>query len=135
VSLPYSVAVALIEGGALPPQNQDEKLGDPQIRRLSGLVKVTPDESLPRGVSCHMTLETEGGARYNAQVDYPRGSIQNPMTSIEMDQKVHMLGDEVLGAEAVTRLLDLVARVETLATIDDLMALAGGAAAEPAKAA
>jgi len=46
VSLPYSVAIALIEGGALPPQYENEKLGNSEIRRLSSLVKVTPDENL-----------------------------------------------------------------------------------------
>jgi 2-methylcitrate dehydratase PrpD len=133
VSLPYSVAIALIEGGALPPQYQDEKLGDPEIRRLSSLVKVMPDENLPRGVSCHMTLETDDGASYAAQVDYPKGSIQNPMTPAEMDQKVHMLGDNVLGAEAVARLLDLISRLESLASLDDLMTVAGGGAGQPAR--
>ena len=58
VSLPYSVAVALIEGAALLPQYQNDKLSDPEILRLSRLVEVIPDETLPRGVSCLMTLET-----------------------------------------------------------------------------
>ena len=58
VSLPYSVAVALIEGAALLPQYQNDKLSDPEILRLSRLVRVVPDETLPRGVSCLMTLET-----------------------------------------------------------------------------
>src|SRR5690606_17936427 len=34
VSLPYSVAIALIEGAAMFPQYQNDKLGDPEIRRL-----------------------------------------------------------------------------------------------------
>jgi 2-methylcitrate dehydratase PrpD len=60
VSLPYSVAVALIEGAALLPQYQNDKLSDPEILRLSRLLEVKPDETLPRGVSCLMTLETGG---------------------------------------------------------------------------
>jgi 2-methylcitrate dehydratase PrpD len=121
VSLPYAVAVSLIEGDALPPQFQDEKLRDPEILRLAGMVKDVADESLPRGVSCLMILETEGGAELRSQVDHPRGSIVNPMTPEEMDRKAHMLGDPVVGAEGVARMLGLVARIETVGEIGEVM--------------
>ncbi len=121
VSLPYAVAVSLIEGDALPPQFQDAKLHDPQILRLAQMVQVVPDDTLPRGVSCLMILETEGGAELRSQVDHPRGSIVNPMTPEEMDRKAHMLGDPVLGAEGVARMLVLVGRIETVGEIGELM--------------
>jgi 2-methylcitrate dehydratase PrpD len=125
VSLPYSVAIALIEGGALPPQYQNSKLGDPEIRRLSAIVEVTPDASLPRGVSCHLTVETTGGAIYTSQVDYPRGSVQNPMSRADMDKKSHMLGDGVIGADGVSRMLELVAKAEGLPNLAPLMETVG----------
>ena len=34
VSLPFSVAIALLEGGALPPQYQNDKLKVPEVLRL-----------------------------------------------------------------------------------------------------
>ena len=123
VSLPYSVAVALIEGAALPAQYQDEKLHDPEIVRLCGLLAIATDAGLPRGVSCHLTVETAGGARLQAQVDHPRGAIANPMTDEEMDNKVHMLADPVLGAPAVSRLIDGTKRLEQLAAVDELTRL------------
>ena len=42
VSLPYSVAVALIDGAALLQQYRDERLSDPEVLRLSKLVAVVP---------------------------------------------------------------------------------------------
>lgn len=129
VSLPYSVAVALIEGAALFPQYQNEKLKDPEILRLSDMVKIIPDDTLPRGVSCLMILETSGGAVLKSQVDHPRGSIENPMTGEEMNRKAHMLGDPVVGAEGVDALMDRVSRVESLPNIGELMR-----ASAPAKA-
>jgi 2-methylcitrate dehydratase PrpD len=121
VSLPYSVAIALLEGAALPPQYQNSKLADPDIRRLSDLVTVTPDASLPRGVSCHMTLETSSGATYTSQIDYPRGSVQNPMTRSDMDQKSHMLGDDVIGEQGVAQMLERVSGMDGLPQISGLM--------------
>lgn len=111
VSLPYSTAVALIEGNALLPQYRDDKLGDPETLRLSALIEVIPDATLPRGVSCRMTLTTAGGAELTAQVDHPRGSIANPMSPDDMAAKVHMLADGVIGADRVAELID---RVDTI---------------------
>ena len=48
VSLPYSVAVALIEGAALLPQYQDDKLADPALLRLSRMIKILPDDAAAR---------------------------------------------------------------------------------------
>ena len=123
VSLPYSVAVALIEGAALLPQYQDEKLKDPEILRLSNMLKIETDASLPRGVSCFLSVETQGGAKLTSQVDHPRGSIANPMTPDEMDFKVHLLADPVLGEAGVTRMIEATREVETLTSIDQLTSL------------
>ncbi len=123
VSLPYSVAVALIEGAALLPQYQDEKLHEPEIVRLSDLLQVEPDPGLPRGVSCHLTVTTQGGATLSAQVDHPRGSIANPMTPDEMAAKVHLLADPVLGAQRVEHVIDATDRIERLDSIDALTSL------------
>lgn len=127
VSLNYSVAVALREGAALLPQYTEEKLRDPAILRLSGMLTVVPDDTLPRGVSCHMTVEAADGALFTAQVDHPKGSIANPMTPAEAAAKAHLLGDPVIGAEGVDRLLAQIRTVETAPRAAVLMALAQGA--------
>jgi 2-methylcitrate dehydratase PrpD len=129
VSLPYSVAVALIEGAALLPQYRNDKLSDPDILRLSRLVTVVPDEGLPRGVSCRMTLETNTGVVYRSQVDHPRGSIANPMTPEEMNGKAHLLADGVIGRAAVDALGEAVRHVTELPGIDELARLFGGTTA------
>lgn len=124
VSLPYSVAVALVDGAALLPQYRDERLADPVIRRLAEMLEVTADPSLPRGVSCHLAVETEDGKTYTAQVDHPRGSIVNPMTLEEMRSKVHLLGDEVLGRATIERLIETVTQIAAAPRIDDMVRLA-----------
>ena len=123
VSLPYSIAVALVDGAALLPQYRDDRLSDPRILRLSRLVTVVPDDTLPRGVSCLMILETESGAIYQSQVDHPRGSIANPMTPDEMRNKVHMLTDDLIGSAAAGDLIDTVTDIAALPRIDVLTRL------------
>jgi 2-methylcitrate dehydratase PrpD len=123
VSLPYSVAVALTDGTALLPQYRNDKLSDPNILRLASLITVVPDSTLPRGVSCLMTLETESGAIHRSQVDHPRGSITNPMTADDMHNKVHMLADGVIGRAGATALIDVVSHVTMLPRIEQLTRL------------
>jgi 2-methylcitrate dehydratase PrpD len=120
MSLPYSVAVALKEGAALLPQYTDEKLADPEIGRLAQLVRIVPDASLPRGVSCRISVETVDGRSLTAQVDHPKGSIANPMTGDEMNAKVHRLADDVLGAVQVARLVETVGRLEEVKDLHEL---------------
>lgn len=124
VSLPYSTAVALIEGNALLAQYRDDKLGDPEIVRLSEMIEVIADDTLARGVSCLMTLKTAGGAELTARVDHPRGSIRNPMSPKDMRNKAHMLGDDVIGRDRVAALMDGVAAVEQLSGVGELIKLA-----------
>ena len=123
VSLPYSVAVALIEGAAMFPQYQNDKLAEPEILRLMDLLTVVPDESLPRGVSCHLVAETAGGATLESQVDHPKGSIANPMSEEEMRRKVHILADPVVGEGQVDALIETVGAVESLDSVGPIMAL------------
>ena len=121
VSLPYSVAVALKEGAALLPQYTGEKLADRAIGRLAELVRIVPDPSLPRGVSCRMSVEMIDGRVLTAQVDHPKGSIENPMTSDEMRGKVHQLADSVIGAPQVARLIETAGRIEDVKDIGELV--------------
>lgn len=123
VSLPYSVAVALIEGAALFPQYQNEKLGDAEIRRLSDILEIVHDDTLPRGVSCHLTATTAGGASLVSQVDHPKGSIANPMSEAEMQAKVRLLAAPVLGEAKVAQLIEALSDLSKLKTVGELMKL------------
>jgi 2-methylcitrate dehydratase PrpD len=123
VSLPFSTAVALVEGAALLPQYQDDRLADPEIVRLASLVHVVPDDTLPRGVSCLMVAETDDGQVARAQVDHPRGSIVNPMTGDEMRAKVRMLAEPVIGTAATSAMIEAVAHISDLGNIGELTAL------------
>lgn len=123
VSLPYSVAVALKEGQALLKQYTDRKLKDPVLRKISNIVDISVDESLPRGVSCKMTMTMNDGSEFVSQVDYPKGSIQNSMSDDELRTKFNTLAIPVIGDSHAAQLADLVADVELVTDIGKLMRL------------
>lgn len=127
VSLPYSVAVALVEGAALPPQYTAAKLADPELQRLSALVKVIPDSRLNRGVSCRVVV-TAGDRTFESLVDHPLGSIERPMSPEERAAKVRMLAEPVIGAGRVAQLIKLLGGLELAPSVAPMTFLVGSPA-------
>ena len=123
VSLPFSVAVALLEGKALLKQYSDRNIKNAQVKRLSDIVTIEEDASLPRGVSCRMTATLRGGRKLTSQVDYPKGSIQNPMNDEEMRAKFDSLAVPVIGAKRASALADQVSELEKVKSVAELMKL------------
>lgn len=123
VSVPYSVAVALMDGQALFAQYNNQRLGDPQLLRLSEMLRFTADASLPRGVSCRLTMVMDDGSRHVAQVDYPKGSIQNAMSDEELRAKFDSLVLPVLGAGRAAEIAAMVQSIEDCCDVGQLMQL------------
>ena len=123
VSLPYAVAVAFKEGKALLAQFTDRKLKDPALVRLMKLTEIETNPSLPRGVSCKMTVTMSDGRKLESQVDYPKGSIENPMSDDEIRGKFDSLATPVIGAARTAQIADLVGRIEKCPDVGQLMRL------------
>ena len=122
VSLPYSVAVALEEGAALFAQYRDDKLKQPGLLHAMDVIEIVANDTLPRGVSCSMTMEMNDGSSYVAQVDDPKGSIGNPMNNDELRIKFDSLATPVIGVDGARRLADAVAGIES-SDVASLMAM------------
>jgi len=123
VSLPYAVAVSFVDGRAFLQQYSDEKLKDPLIQRLSEMVEVQTIDGLPRDVSCRMEISLKDGSTYESQVDYPKGSIQNPMTPEEKREKFKSLSSGILDQMKRKRVEETVSRIEKMKDVSKLMAL------------
>lgn len=124
VSLPYSVAIALLEGHALLAQYTDRKLGNKTVRRLMDRTRIETDAKLPRGVSCHTTITLASGKKFVSQVDYPKGSIQNPMSDAELRAKFDALAVPVVGAARAAKIAGLAMSIERCKNVGELLRLA-----------
>lgn len=123
VSLPYSVAVAFTDGQALFPQYNNARLKEPMLLKLSKMLKITLDDTLPRGVSCRLTIEMDDGAKYVSQVDYPKGSVQNSMSDAELRAKFDSLTIPVIGATRSAEAAEMILGIEQCEDISSLMRL------------
>lgn len=133
VSLPYSTAIAMIEGGALPPQYADARLKRPDVVELISKITIETDGSLPRGVSCRLELTRTDGTKAVEQVDYAKGSLGNPMTDDDLKEKFTRLASAVLPSEQVAQIAAAVSTIEAASDVSELIALT--VAQEPAHAA
>jgi 2-methylcitrate dehydratase PrpD len=123
VSLPYAVAVTFTHGAALPPQFARENLERADIQDLSSRIRIETDDSLRRGVSCDMTVTFRDGTTARSVVDYPKGSLQNPMSPAELETKFRSLTAGLLADDGITGVFAIVAGLENAAGIDELMSL------------
>jgi len=123
MSLPFSVAVALVTGKAFLDQYSDENLKNPLIKGLAKMTQIEDDPSLPRGVSCRMIMEMKDGTKMEAQVDYPKGSIQNPMNEAERVAKFEGLSHKVLAKTQRDKIIQKIAELEKAKSIKEFTSL------------
>lgn len=123
VSLPFSVAVAMIEGKALLKQYSDRNIRNAQVKRLMDMTSIVEDDTLPRGVSCRMHVTLSDGRTFEAQVDYPKGSVQNPMSEDEMNAKFQSLAAPVIGRKRAESLAEQVLDLEKVSDVSALLKL------------
>jgi len=121
VSLPYSVAVSFAEGKAFLQEYSDEMLHDPLVQKLSEMVEIQTMNGLPREVSCRIQIELEDGSKYGTQVDYPKGSIQNPMTLAERREKFRNLSSDILNEAERKKVEETVFEIEKMTDVSGLV--------------
>ena len=126
VSLPFSMAVAMLEGKALLDQFSDRNIKHPEVQRLAQMAAFETVEGMPRGVSVRITAKQEDGKTFTSQIDYPKGSIQNPMSDDELQTKFMSLAGPVLGEGRAAELAEMAMNVEQIGNVADLMKLTAG---------
>lgn len=126
-SLPYCVAVALIDGKLTRASFADERLRDPAVAELMRKVKVSEDPALsaqyPDGAPGRVTLRMESGERHAVEIRYPRGHEKSPMGDAEIESKFRDLCGGVLGAAGCDRALDALWRLENIGGANAVTAL------------
>ena len=97
-SLPYSLAVGLVDGMVTPLQFKQERIDDVSLHSVMDKVKVLPNdefESLfPEFQPSRVTITLKDGSDYQERVDVPKGDPRDPMTEQEIAVKFNALGSE-----------------------------------------
>jgi len=126
-SLPYCLAVGLVDGMVTPLQFKQQRIEDPALIPVMDRVKVVPNEEFealfPRIQPIRVTLTLKDGKRFAARVDVPKGDPRDPMTPEEINVKLTALGRDVVGEDRCKRIGEHIMAIDGQPTVDEMMGL------------
>jgi 2-methylcitrate dehydratase PrpD len=125
-SLPHAAAALILRGTAGYHAFTDEAVRDPAIAAFRRKVTVREDPALntsvPRLKPARVTVTFTDGRRATRLRESARGDFQDPYREDEVRGKFRELGRVALSAGAVTRVEELIDRLDELEHISDLVA-------------
>jgi 2-methylcitrate dehydratase len=126
-SLPYCMAVGLVDGMVTPLQFKEERVMDKSLIPVMDKVKVvanTEFEALfPKFQPSRVTITTTSGKSHAVRVDVPKGDPRDPMSEQEISVKFHALGDEVIGRGQCDKLAKVIMAMDGLRDVKELVGL------------
>ncbi|MFC2005727.1 MmgE/PrpD family protein [Chloroflexota bacterium] len=124
-SMQYCMATALIDGEVRLKQFADEKVLNPEVKKLIEKVEyVHPDDGTKlQGET--VTVRLRDGREYSHQVLIAKGRPGNPLTREELVAKYRDCAGFALSREDTEQSLELVLKLEDLDDITELMNLVG----------
>jgi 2-methylcitrate dehydratase len=126
-SLPYCMAVGLVDGMVTPLQFKEERVLDKSLIPVMDKVKVVANDEFealfPKFQPSRVTITTTDGKSYAKRVDVPKGDPRDPMTEDEIAVKFNALGRDVVGPERCAELRKVIMSLEKEPKVDRLMKL------------
>jgi 2-methylcitrate dehydratase len=126
-SIPYTVAVAALDGEVTAAQYAPERLDADDVHDMIARVTVEADSALsehrethPRHIPAVTTIRA-GGETYRTRVDCPPGHPENPMSRERLEAKFAENCRGFLSDDQVQRVVDLCGDVERLERVDPLL--------------
>jgi 2-methylcitrate dehydratase len=94
-SLPYLLAVALLDGDVQPPQLEPSRIGKPDVQELLQKVTVRPDSAFtahyPAEVPSRVTVTLKNGKTFTHEVSAYPGAANRPFTWKDVETKFDKL--------------------------------------------
>jgi 2-methylcitrate dehydratase PrpD len=125
-SIPYGVAVALIDGKALMNQFTSERISDEEVLRLAQKVEVVVDENFdnayPKNWGCSLEIKT-ANETYTEIIQDAKGDPTNPLTKKELEEKFIYLSKELIGEANCFKIIEMISNLENVDDVSKLLEL------------
>ncbi len=126
-SLPYCMAVGLVDGMVTPLQFREERVRDQSLIPIMDKVKVVANEEFealfPKFQPSRVTITTNDGKSHSTRVDVPKGDPRDPMSEEEIAVKFNALGGDVIGKDRSKKLQESIMSLDSAKTVDELLDL------------
>lgn len=124
-SLPYCVAVALLDGDVTHASFADQRLRDPAVLELLDRIKIVEtvecNAGYPDGIPNNVIVRLADGRELRKLVKYPRGHAGNPMTDDEVIAKFQRQAAGVVSDATARRLIDAAFALDELPDVSPLV--------------
>jgi 2-methylcitrate dehydratase len=126
-SLPYCMAVGLVDGMVTPLQFKEERVMDKSLIPVMDKVKVVANQEFealfPKFQPSRVTITTTDGKTFSKRVDVPKGDPRDPMTAEEIGVKFNALGEGVVGEKRCAELAAVILKLDQEPDVARLMKL------------
>lgn len=126
-SLPYCIAIALLDGTVTRDSFAAPRLRDPAVAAIMRKVTVREDAALsaqyPEGAPGRVTIRMASGEKHVTEIRYPKGHEKNPMNDAEIVRKFHELCAGRLDAARRDRALAALWQLENIGDAAEITAL------------
>ncbi len=126
-SLPYCVAVAIVDRQVTTNSFSDEKLKDPKvwevIKRIKGEASVEFEEMFPAKQPSKVVVKTKDGREFTEYLEYPKGDPREPMTMEDLTAKFNALSSSLLTSERQAEIKEMIFNCENMSARDFMSAL------------
>ncbi len=123
-SIPYVVAVCILDGVLGPAQLTERRIADPAVMALSKKVTVKPEDALnkmyPDKTASRIEVLMKNGERLIQQVDIPKGDPRDPMEAGDIAGKVRLFAGR-RDRKKTDLVIDAVMDLEKAKNIRDLV--------------
>ncbi len=123
-SLPYCVAVALVDHQVTTQSFSDEKLKDKRIweviDKIKGVASQEFEKMFPAKQPSKVVVKTKDGRSFSEYLEYPKGDPREPMTMDDLTAKFNALASELLSDDRRQEIKEVVFACEKM-SVRELM--------------
>jgi 2-methylcitrate dehydratase PrpD len=125
-SLSYMVAYSLVHGAPMIGAFTEEAIRDERVKALAKTVSATVDPALGSGTRespAILKVTLSDGQTFEQRVDHQTGSIQNPMTQAQIENKFRDCAAQSVNADVASKLLAALNALPARPSFDDFWPL------------
>lgn len=125
-NIPFSLAVAILDGCVGPQQILEKRLSDPPILSLAEKVEIVYEPEIqkefPAKAMAEVLIQTPRGT-FSSGITGPRGDYWNPLSDEEIKSKFLFLTEGIITRETGEKLIEMVDRFENIENTSDILDL------------
>ena len=123
----FGIVIRLIKGGNGFSDYTLDNINNPEILELTRKIRYETNEKLEENVSemapAVVTIRLRNGDVLKKRIDYARGTIQNPLTPQELEDKFRGLASLSVPGQQVEEIIDIINQLEDVTDIQKLVSM------------